>query len=99
MENDYVHSKESHKIMDNLGISYQWRDSCVNLLIDLKKCKKVDYFAGVGFLFPYSSCFELEKLYDKCQFNREMELASKFFTNYEKKEKEYIEKIKKVNKN
>ena len=95
MQNDYIHTKEAGLQMDALGISYQWRDSCVNLLIDLKKCKKVDYFGSITFLNPYSSCFELEKLYDKCQFEREMELTSKFFTNYEKKEKEYIQKLKK----
>jgi hypothetical protein len=97
MENDYIHTPEAHDLMDKLGIAYQWRDSCANLLIDLKKCKKVDYFASIRILNPYSSCYELDRLYDKCQFNREMQLASKFFTNYEKKEKEYVEKLKNKN--
>jgi hypothetical protein len=94
MENDYIHSEQSHEVMDKLGIGYQWRDSCANLLIDLKKCKRCDYFSTIRLLNPYSSCYELERLYDKCQFNREMQLASKFFTNYERKEKEYIDKLK-----
>jgi hypothetical protein len=98
MENDYLHSASQHEVMDKLGIAYQWRDSCANLLIDLKKCKKMDYFGSIRILNAYSSCYELERLYDKCQFEREQKLTSKFFTNYEKKEKEYIEKLKKKQK-
>jgi hypothetical protein len=97
MDDDYIHSPDSHKLMDRLGIAYQWRDSCVNLLIDLKKCKQMDYFTSISILKQFSSCYELEKLYEKCQFNRESNLASKFFTNYERKEKEYIDKITKKN--
>jgi hypothetical protein len=92
MDDDYKHTDKDNELMDKLGVSYQWRDSCVHLLIDLKKCKKNDYFSSLRILSSYSTCHELAKMWERCEFNRELQLASKFFTNYEKKEKEYFKK-------
>ena len=92
MEEDYKHSEKDNEIMDKLGISYQWRDSCAGFLIDLKKCKKNDYFSSLKLFSKYSTCYGLAKMWEKCEFDRELKLASKFFTNYEKKEREYMHK-------
>ena len=46
MEEDYkIFSNNQIKQMDRLGINYVWRDSCVDILVELRQCMMNDYLS------------------------------------------------------
>jgi hypothetical protein len=89
MEEDYkVYSQEQVKQMDKLGINYVWRDSCVDILLELRQCMVNDYLSYFYILDSLSVCKGIQKLWKDCQYNRETRLQDIYFTAYEKKQKE-----------
>jgi hypothetical protein len=95
MEEDYKeYSEASEMQLDKLGISYVWRDSCVDILVELKKCMKNDFLSYFYLLDSFSVCKGIQNLWKECEYNRESNLLNKYFTIYEKKQKELLEKSK-----
>lgn len=83
MENDFRRfSKEASETMDELGIAFQWRDSCVDILVELRKCMKNDYLSSYPVLNYFSVCKGIQDLWKKCEKDRELKLLDKYFSMY-----------------
>ena len=93
MDKDYKKfSEKTEKQLDKLGISYVWRDSCVDVLVELKSCMKNDFLSYFSILDSISVCKGIQNLWKDCQYNREIELLDKYFTYYENKQNEIMNK-------
>lgn len=93
MDKDYKKfSEKTEKQLDKLGISYVWRDSCVDILVELKTCMKNDFLSYFSVLDSISVCKGIQNLWKDCQYNRESELLNKYFTYYENKQNEILNK-------
>ena len=93
MDKDYKKfSEKTEKQLDKLGISYVWRDSCVDILVELKTCMKNDFLSYFSVLDSISVCKGIQNLWKDCQYNRESELLNKYFTYYENKQNEILKK-------
>lgn len=93
MDKDYKKfSEKTEKQLDKLGISYVWRDSCVDILVELKTCMKNDFLSYFPLLDSISVCKGIQNLWKDCQYNRESELLNKYFTYYENKQNEILNK-------
>lgn len=93
MDKDYKKfSEKTEKQLDKLGISYVWRDSCVDILVELKTCMKNDFLSYFSVLDSISVCKGIQKLWKDCEYNRESELLNKYFTYYENKQNEILNK-------
>lgn len=66
MDEDYFTvSAEDLEQYKELAIPYRWRDSCLDALKVLRKCKVQNVWSG------FLRCRELEKHWVKCQIDRE----------------------------
>jgi len=93
MDRDYKKfSEKTEKQLDKLGISYVWRDSCVDILVELKTCMKNDFLSYFSVLDSISVCKGIQNLWKDCQYNRESELLNKYFTYYENKQNQILNK-------
>jgi len=93
MDEDYKeYSQEKQKVFDKLGISYVWRDSCVDILVELRTCMKNDYLSYFTVLDSFSICKGIQKLWKECQYNRESKLLNTYLSKFEIIEKEIINK-------
>lgn len=93
MDKDYKKfSEKTEKQLDKLGISYVWRDSCVDILVELKTCMKNDFLSYFSVLDSISVCKGIQNLWKDCQYNRESELLNKYFTYYENKQNQILNK-------
>jgi hypothetical protein len=100
MEEDYKeYSDSTLKMLDRMGIQYVWRDSCLDILVELRKCNRTDFLSYFFILDNFSNCKGIQKLWKECEYNRESKLMDKYFTIYEKKAKELMEEKKKGNNN
>ncbi|OMJ72430.1 hypothetical protein SteCoe_29134 [Stentor coeruleus] len=71
MEEDYqVFSEDIKKKIIAFGISYKWRDSCVNDLISWEVCKKDNPYFG------FYQCSDIQKAWEKCEIEREKKIIS-----------------------
>lgn len=96
MDKDFKkYSEKTEKQLDKLGISYVWRDSCVDVLVELKTCMKNDFLSYFYLLDSLSVCKGIQKLWKDCEYNRETELLNKYFTYYESKQNDLL-KSKKI---
>ena len=94
MEDDFrVFSKETTEKLDELGIEYVWRDSCVDILVETKKCMKNDFTSGIYILNHLSVCKGIQDLWNECQKNRELKLMDKYFIKYKKIEENINKKL------
>lgn len=83
MEKDYnKYDKKTKDLLDELGIEYVWRDSCVNYLVETKKCMKNDFTAGLPLLNYLSICKGVQDLWKECQKDREIQLLDQYFVKY-----------------
>lgn len=83
MENDYVvYSKEKSAMLDELGIDYVWRDSCVDILVETKKCMKSDFKSGIPILSTLSICKGIQDMWRSCEKSREINLLDQYFIKY-----------------
>ncbi len=99
MEEDYKeYSDKTEKLLDKLGIQYVWRDSCLDILVELRKCIRSDFLSYFKFLDNFSNCKGIQKLWRECEYNRESKLLDKYFTIYESKSKELMGEINKKKK-
>lgn len=96
MEEDYIlFSKEKEQLLDELGIDYVWRDSCVDMLIETKRCMKSDFKSGLPILNKLSICKGIQDLWKDCEKKREIKLHDSYFLKFK-----YIEEtIKKKGEN
>ena len=93
MDKDYKkYSEKTEKQLDKLGISYVWRDSCVDVLVELKQCMKNDFLSYFSVLDSISVCKGIQNLWKDCEYNRESILLNKFFTYYEDKQDQILNK-------
>lgn len=92
MESDYViYNETKEKLLDELGIDYTWRDSCVNLLIETKRCFKTDFKTNIPLINKLSVCNSIQEKWKECEKEREIKLLDNYFIKY----KEYQENIMK----
>lgn len=83
MEEDYKsYSENTEKQLDKFGINYVWRDNCVEILLEMRKCMMNDYLSYFIILDSFSVCKGIQKLWKDCQYNRESQLMDKYFTLY-----------------
>lgn len=69
MDKDYFCvSAEDLEQVKELGIPYRWRDSCLDPLKVLRKCKVNNVWSG------FLRCRELEKNWLQCQIDRERDI-------------------------
>ena len=88
MEDDYkIYSPKIEETLDELGIDYVWRDSCVDVLIETKKCMKSDFTSSMMVLNRLSLCKGIQDLWKDCEKNREIKLLDVYFTKYTSYEK------------
>ena len=93
MDEDYKeYSQEKQKVFDKLGISYVWRDSCVDILVELRTCMKNDYLSYFTVLDSFSICKGIQKLWKECQYNLQSKLLNTYLSKFEIIEKEIINK-------
>lgn len=98
MEDDYKEYSEKTEIkIDRLGINYVWRDSCLDILIELRKCMRLDFLSYFPLLDNFSNCKGIQKLWKTCEYERESKLLDKYFTFYEKKTRELLEEKREGN--
>ena len=56
MEDDYKeYSQKTEMKLNKLGINYVWRDSCLDILIELRKCMKLDFMSYFPILDNFSN--------------------------------------------
>jgi hypothetical protein len=93
MDKDFKkYSEKTEKQLDKLGISYVYRDSCVDVLVELKSCMKNDFLSYFYILDSLSVCKGIQNLWKDCEYNRETELLNKYFTYYESKQNDLLKK-------
>lgn len=101
MEEDYkLYDEKTEKLLDDLEINYVWRDSCIHLLVETKKCIKNDFTSTIPILNNLSICKGVQDLWKSCEKGREIKLLDEYFVKYKSyetllKEKLDKEKIKK----
>jgi len=95
MEEDYTsYSYEKEQLLDELGIDYVWRDSCVDMLIETKKCMKGDFKSGLPILNKLSICKGIQDLWKDCEKKRELKLQDSYFLKFKYIEEEIDKKGK-----
>lgn len=83
MEEDYFDvTPKKEQLLDELGIEYHWRDSCVNLLVDVKRCMKNDYKSTIPIINRLSFCKPIQDKWKKCEKDRELKLLDTYVTKY-----------------
>ena len=83
MDEDYLKQFQiSEKVLDELGVDYVWRDACVGVLVETKRCMKNDYLSGIPFINKLSICKGIQDLWQTCEKDRELKLQEQFFTKY-----------------
>ena len=99
MENDYQkYSPETEELLDKLGIAYVWRDSCVNVLVEVKQCMRNDFYSYYPVLEYFSACRGIQKLWKECQYQRESLLLDKYFLKYKEIEQSINQNLTNNNK-
>lgn len=99
MEDDYKkYSAKTLQKLDRMGISYVWRDSCLDILVELRKCMRIDFLSYFVVLNHFSNCKGIQKLWKECEYNRETKLLDKYFNLYENQAKELMTDDKKKEK-
>ncbi|CAI2385548.1 unnamed protein product [Moneuplotes crassus] len=63
--------KYTEEEIDELGIPYAYKDSCVDFLVEYRFCVKTDKWSFLPFSGKYGSCKKLYDRWMKCQSNRE----------------------------
>ena len=98
MEDDYKdYSDKTLKMLDKLGVQYVWRDSCLDVLVELRKCIRTDFLSYFSLLNHFSNCKGIQKLWKECEYKRETKLLDKYFTLYERKARELMDEKNKQN--
>jgi hypothetical protein len=92
MQEDYKnYTANTKKKLDKMGISYVWRDSCVDILLELRNCMRIDFLAYFPIIDNFSNCKGIQKLWKQCQYERESKLLDRYFTFYERKTRELLD--------
>jgi predicted sulfurtransferase len=69
MEQDFqVFDEKTTELIKKYKIDYKWRDSCLNQLIESKKCSSEYFYASTYY------CKDLFKAWQQCQFERETKI-------------------------
>lgn len=96
MEEDYkVYDQKTNELLDELGIDFVWRDSCVDVLVEVKKCMKNDFTSALPVVYRLSECKGIQDLWKECEKNREIKLLDQYFVKYKQYEKLLKEKYEK----
>ena len=78
MEKDYQPSERyGEDLLDELGIPYSLRDSCVDPLVDFRSCINNSRWNFLPFFYRFGPCNQLHDRWVVCQSNREFEIKEK----------------------